>query len=203
MLKVTGRAAAFTLRLAGDTLSTDRLAHALTGSFHYRFPWQEGRAPLPRPGHIAPRVVALIKARRANDLEVLLRDVLPHWHVSGVVIKTSQELLELQAATALARDVGVPRSITNVISREVEHVALVVGQSCDRLAAVAQQNIYSERLEDGLREEERKLETLANAIHRTRESLAELTLAGRSAAEIRVAEEMVIWLGQVAQQEAM
>jgi hypothetical protein len=158
---------------------------------------------LPRPGRIAPRVVALIKARKANELEVLLRAVLPHWHVSGVVIKTSQELLELQAAAALARDVGVPRSITNVISREVEQVAAVLGQSCDRLAAVAKQNIYSERLDHGLREEERKLEKLTNAIHRTRESLAELTLAGRNAADLHVAEDMVIWLGQVAQQEAM
>jgi signal transduction histidine kinase len=158
---------------------------------------------LPRPGRIAPCVVALIKAQKANELEVLLRAVLPHWHVSGVVIKTSQELLELQAAAILSRDVGVPRSITNVIGREVEQVATIVGQSCDRLAAVAQQNISSCRLEEGLQEEERKLETLAKAIHRARESLAELTLAGRNTEELRVAEDMLTWLGQVTQQEAL
>jgi hypothetical protein len=158
---------------------------------------------LPRPGRIASRVVTHIKAGKANELEVLLRAVLPHWHVSGVVIKTSQELLALQAAAVIARDVGVPRSITNVIGREVEQVAAVVGQSCDRLAGVARQNISSHRLEEGLREEERKLETLATAIHRTRESLAELTLAGQDSSELRVAEDMVTWLGQVAQHEAM
>ncbi|MGI8824196.1 MAG: hypothetical protein ACR2JC_00855 [Chloroflexota bacterium] len=156
-----------------------------------------------RPGTLGRNVARCIMKGKRNELESLLRYGLPPWPVAVLLIKATQELLELKLSAGVARRVRAPRAITSRVEEEVRCAALALGRSADRVAAVAAHHVSSERLTAGLDREGARLEQVTGAIRHTREALAELILSGMDSEDLNRTVVVLQWLGEVTQDEVI
>lgn len=150
-----------------------------------------------RPGHVGHGVRRYIQQGRRNALERLLRQALPQWRVSLLLLRTAHEALDLRCAVQIARRAGSASPFLDPVEREADRTAEMLGRLADRIAALAAQDVAYPGMEQALDGEATRLAMVMTSIHELRQTVAELTLHGETALELREADAVLRSLGQV------
>src|SRR5581483_5737970 len=102
-----------------------------------------------------------------------MRATLPDWPVRDVLLRATQELIDL-GGRALGPRSGIPAAVQDRLARDLENAGQIVWTTSNRVAAAA---ALASAPPGALRREELALQQLLQAMSSARESLADLTLA--------------------------
>ena len=114
----------------------------------------------------------------------LLKERLPKWPVSKVLIEVVGQLFDLQSNVARARNVGVPQQVTDRLSAEADSVKERLWSRAERIVVVAAYKVDSPGLQKAIDRETTIMDALNASIHDARAGLAELTFAGNTSNEV-------------------
>ena len=113
----------------------------------------------------------------------LLKERLPKWTVSRILIEVVGQLFVLQSNVAGARSVGVPQQVTDRLSAEADAVMEKLWSRAERIVVVAGYKVDSEGLQQAIDRETSRMEALNASIHDARSGLALLTYGGNASHE--------------------
>mgnify|MGYP000571265730 CR=1 FL=1 len=113
----------------------------------------------------------------------LLKERLPKWTVSRVLIEVVGQLFVLQSNVAGARSVGVPQQVTDRLSAEADAVMEKLWSRAERIVVVAGYKVDSEGLQQAIDRETTRMNALNASIHDARSGLALLTYGGNASHE--------------------
>ena len=113
----------------------------------------------------------------------LLKERLPKWTVSRILIEVVGQLFVLQSNVAGARSVGVPQQVTDRLSAEADAVMEKLWSRAERIVVVAGYKVDSEGLQQAIDRETTRMNALNASIHDARSGLALLTYGGNASHE--------------------